>query len=349
MSLNDKPIPSLINSQLSKFSLQSIRAKKERLFNPKSVLSSIKLSSGKMVYGVDIGGNKIISAKYITEGGELKQAEKPKALKSQNGQGYLGFLEKVVNSADEKELALGIGFAGKVEDNIIIDNPNVRIFSGEIKKKYDGDFRNFYPKTIAVNDAITGLMSGSIEAIKKYPQSSEIVFVVNGSGMNTSVLKNNEIWSMESGHVELDPVLNKNSQQKECGMFGAKYVCLENVAATKAGVEDLWLKITGDRISGEEVSRRLKSGNTLATDLLENSVLVTAHMIAGVIKTFGLLKVDGSTSIVCHGGMFYIEEYNKRLEQILNNYFKLKPKWLYTKDFSDNAGLDGAAIAALTI
>lgn len=88
-------------------------------------------------------------------------------------------------------------------------------------------------------------------------------------------------------------------------------------------------------------------GDSLAADLYDNSALIVAHAIRGMINVFQLLKGGGDTVLIGHGGIFNVNGYGERIEQILQKDLGVNPSLLLTKDFSVNACLDGAALAAL--
>ena len=347
--LTDLPVSKLLLEQLDKFSKESVRAKNVRVFNPRTLYQSINISPGKEVVAVDIGGNKIVAATYKVSEGKLWQIDIPKELKSTNGSGYLGFLEEVLGEAEKKELPVGIAFPGAVEDNSAIDDPNVRNFTGELSMKYDSNFGNIYPNVTVANDCEVGLMAGAIYSIKNFPRADEVIFVVNGSGLNTAVLKNNQTISMESGHVEVVEQLNRFERKKPCLMFGNQYVCLERVGGGRAGIEDIWLEQTKEKMRGQQIAESVLSGSDLAKDIFDNSALIVAHMVAGVVKAFDLMQMDCATTVVCHGGIFNNLDYGERVKQIIEDNIRVKANWLFTKDFTADASLDGAAIAALTI
>lgn len=190
-------------------------------------------------------------------------------------------------------------------------------------------------------------MASAFEAIKRYPETSNLIYVINGSGLGGAVLKENAIFTSEPGHVEVEARLNPFSQGKACGMFGGNHVCVEVVAAGKAGIEDLWLQQKGERLSGRDIAARYLDGDHIAGDLYDNSALVTAHVIKGIAKAFSFPKDFSRTIVVGHGGTFKVPGYGDRLRSILAANLPYVPTMLFTKDFSNNACLDGAAIAAL--
>jgi predicted NBD/HSP70 family sugar kinase len=139
-----------------------------------------------------------------------------------------------------------------------------------------------------VNDAEAGLIAASLEAIKREPQTRNVIYVINGSGLGGAVLKDTTVFTSEPGHIRVEPELNRFSQRKPCGVLGATYTCLEAVAASKAGIEDIWLQRHDEYRSGREIAAMFLSSNQLMLDLYDNSALVTAHVVKGLAKAFQL-------------------------------------------------------------
>jgi hypothetical protein len=130
-------------------------------------------------------------------------------------------------------------------------------------------------------------------------------------------------------------------------MRGATHVCLEAVAASKAGIEDLWFQQRHEELGGREIAAAYLAGDELALRLYEGSALVTAHLVKGVAKVLGLIRDWDQTVVVGHGGTFQVPGYGERVRTILEKNLSSATRMLFTKDFSANACLDGAAIAAM--
>jgi hypothetical protein len=113
-----------------------------------------------------------------------------------------------------------------------------------------------------------------------------------------------------------------------------------------AGVEDIWFQKTGERLSGREISARYLSGDQMALDLYDTSAIITAHAVKGIAETFRLGDEAAGTAVVCHGGIFHVPGYVERLSIILEQGLSYAPQLLFTKDFSANACLAGAAMGA---
>lgn len=344
--LTSRPIPQLIQEQLDKFTKESVRARAVDRFDPASAIYILKSGAGKEVIAIDIGGNKIQFATFEVKNGVLEENKaKTNSFHSSQGKGYMEFMEKI---ASETNIPLGISYPGTTKDTKALGGANVPILLKELASKYNGDFMELFPTLKAlINDAVAGIISGSIEAKKRFPISRNFVYIIIGSGLGGAVLKDEQIFACEPGHVEVIEGLNPYNQNKPCGVNGAKYVCIENVAAGRAGIEDLWEKQTGKKLEGPEISSRMKEGNELAISLYDNSALLSAHAAIGLGKAMDLLKTKEDTTVVFHGGVLQVPGYAARVKQIMEKYLGFEPQLLITSDFSQNACLDGAAIAAL--
>jgi hypothetical protein len=161
--------------------------------------------------------------------------------------------------------------------------------------------------------------------------------------MNTAVLKDGVVIKTESGHVEAVDALNPWKRDQACGQFGQPFVCVENVAASKAGIESTWLQQTGLEYDGRLIEREYLAGDTLAGDLYDHSAYVTAHVVLGTAKALGIDLHSEPVAVVGHGGAFRFPQFGERLHQFIGT----NPALFLTQEFSQNACLDGAAIAAL--
>ena len=242
----------------------------------------------KTVVAVDIGGDKLIALSYDVRDGLLLQLAELVVRRGDGGSAYLDGLEEVADLARRKMLPVGISFAGPTDGTKLLAGPNLPVFIAELHDRYGGDFARLFPAVAVANDAEAGIMAGALEAAKRYPETRNVIYVINGSGLGGAVLTENMIFAAEPGHIPVEARLNPFGQQKPCGMLGATYVCVEIVAASKAGIEDIWLQQQGQRLSGREIAARYLAGDHMALDLYDNSALVTAHAIKGIAKAFGL-------------------------------------------------------------
>jgi len=346
--LASRPVPKLVPEQVERFTVEALRAKPVRSFDPQATLHQLRTGAGKAVVAVDIGGDKLIAWSYDVRGGLLLQSAEVVIRRGDAGSAYLDGLEKVAELARRKMLPVGISFAGPTDGTKLLAGPNLPVFAAELHDCYGGDFAGLFPTVAVANDAEAGIMAGALEAAKRCPETRNVIYVINGSGIGGAVLTDNKIFAAEPGHIEVEKSLNRFGQRKPCGMLGATYVCIEAVAASKAGIEDIWLQRRGKRLSGKEIAASYLSGDGLALDLYDNSTLVTAHAIKGIARAFNLPKDFAGTVVVGHGGIFEVPGYRERVCSILEKDLSSVPRVIFTKDFSNNTCLDGAAIAAAT-
>jgi predicted NBD/HSP70 family sugar kinase len=344
--LSRRRVPLLIPEQISRFSLQSLRAKSKRHFDPRAALLTLRADAQKTVLAVDIGGDKMVVGWYAVRDGLLVQITESLIVRGEGGSGYLKLLEELALRIRQDSVAVGISSAGVVEGTRLLTSPNVSVFLEAMNDRYGGDFANLFPWVTVTNDAEAGIMAGALEAVKCHPPTRHVVYIINGSGLGGALLSDNVVIATEPGHIEVVAELNPFDQRRSCGVLGATHVCLERIAAAKAGVEDLWFQQKGERLDGTSISTRYLAGDQLALELYDNSALITAHAIKGMIRAFNLSDDLERTVVVGHGGIFHVPGYATRLESILNISLSRAPNMIFTKDFSTNACLDGGAIAA---
>lgn len=346
--LASRQVPDLVPEQVERFTVEALRAKPVRCFDPQATLRQLRSGGEKTVVAVDIGGDKLIALSYDVRDGILRKLTEVAVRRGDGGSAYLDGLEEVADLARRKVLSVGISFAGPLDGTRLVAGPNLPVFVEELHDRYGGDFAGLFPAVAVANDAEAGIMAGALEAAKRYPETRNVIYVINGSGLGGAVLTNKRIFAAEPGHIQVEARLNPFGQQKPCGMLGATYVCVEAVAASKAGVEDIWRQQQGQRLSGREIAARYLAGDHTALDLYDNSALVTAHVIKGIAKAFSIPENFDGTVVVGHGGIFQVPGYTERVCSILDKDLSSVPGMLFTKDFSTNTCLDGAAIAAAT-
>ncbi len=345
-SVRGTPSP-LLPDQLRHFTRESVRGERVRPFDPHSLLADLLANEGEKVIAVDIGGDKLSAAWFAARGGRVSLAANLLMRQGDGGAGYLTALTQLAELARRAGAQVGISFAGPVTGTRLLAAPNLPEFSAEFHTAFDGDFARLFPGVQLANDAVAGLMAGALESVRRYPDTRDVLYVINGSGLGGAVLSGQSIYATEPGHVPVVIGLNPFGQRKACGLDGASYPCVEAVGASKAGVEDIWRQQTGLRLSGREISARYQAGDELARDLYENSAQATAHVVAGLAAAFDLAAATGRLTVVGHGGIFYVPDYADRLVDTLSQEFH-QPRFLITRDFSANTCLEGAAVAALS-
>lgn len=348
-SLRDLPVPGLLHEQLQRFTLRSLRTKHVRHFDAHASLDGLGASDGQRIIAVDIGGDKLSACYFTVRNGAVERMTEALACRGDDGVGYLAALAELSERARREAVPVGVSFAGPVDGTRLLAAPNLPAFLAEFRADYGGDFARLFsaiPVQVA-NDAVAGLMAGAVEAARHYPDARDVLYLINGSGLGGAVLVGNSIYAAEPGHVPVADALNPFGQRQSCGLDGAQYVCVEAVAASKAGVEDIWQQRTLTRLPGHEISVRYQAGDRLARDLYDNSAHVTAHVIRGMAAAFGLAADPGRLVVVGHGGIFFVPGYGDRISDILCEERGISPRFLFTRDFSLNACLEGAAIAAV--
>lgn len=344
--LIEKPVPGLLPEQVARFNEKSLRARSTRQFDPRLAQGALVESAPRKILAIDVGGDKLIAALYRIRDGALDQECADVVRRGEDGgRGYVDFLVKLADNARRNLYPVGISFAGLVEGTRLVEAPNLPAEFCDLLDCHDRDLAKLFPSVEVVNDAEAGIMAASVEAIKCHPKTQHVIYVINGSGLGGAVLTNSSIFACEPGHIEADRRLNPFQTRQPCGVLGETYVCLERIAASRAGIEDIWLQRRREPNSGRDIAQSYMSGDRLALDLYDNSARVTAHVVWGLTRAFGL-PLD-QTAVVAHGGTFHVPGYDERLCSILDRSGFSPLHALFPRDFSANPCLDGAAIAAV--
>lgn len=344
--LDEHSVPALLQEQVRRFTAESLRAKPVRPFDARSVIDVLQATEGRSVLAVDIGGDKIAFSLFEVRDKAVRETGNVFVRKGNGGEGYVDVLRQVSKLASLRHVPVGISFAGPTDGTRPVAGPNLPVFIREFSGAFGGDFANLFPAVELANDAEAGMMAAALEAARRYPETEDVIYVINGSGLGGAVLARGTICAAEPGHVPVIDELNVFGQDRPCGMDGASYVCLEAVAASKAGVEDIWLQRTGESATGHEIAARYLAGDQLAFALYDNSARVLAHVIGGMAEAFGLLDPARPLAVVGHGGIFHVPGYGERVRAISDNNLVCTPRILLSKEFSANTCLEGAAIAA---
>jgi predicted NBD/HSP70 family sugar kinase len=347
--LTSRPIPELFKEQLNLITADSLHESLVTQFNLHQVFVRLLDQNGKSAMTLDVGGDKLVPTVYRMHDGAL-QCRTLHLFQSNNGEGYLRHMEEYAKYAALRHLPVSISFAGNVEDSKPTDKENLSVFFSDLQKSYKGDFARLFPTfSVIYNDAVMGLIAGAIEAKKANAKIKNVLFVINGSGIGGALLQGSDISYVSLGHVPVIEQLNPFLQPHRCSSRENKFVCIENVAAGKAGIEDMWKQKTGERQNGEFISAELEKGNELAVQLYDNSALALAHSVVGTLRAHDLISQElEQTAIVLHGGVFYVPGYGARVKQIVEAHLGAAPQIIFTKDFTAHACSDGAAIAAFT-
>ncbi len=348
--LTERAVPSLDADQLATFDKTSIHAAVVLAFDVQRADEKLVSLEGSLLLGADFGGDKgVIRLFKIVAGKPVVQAGYADDIQGNLGEGYLDSFKRAAVYADAENIPFGISWGAPLNGTQPLYHPKAEIFLREIAEQYDNDFKNISTRITVINDGPAGALSGAVQAYRQFG-SHNTIFIINGGGINSSVVTGGQLYSDESGHVEAQPVLNTYGQTTACGVFGAQYVCLERLGANKAGIEAQWEAKTGNYMRARNIEDEYKAGNGFAGDLYEHSAWVVAHLIIGVAQSFGLDLNDPQTAVVAHGGAFKFPYYGARLQQILTAHVGAQPQLILAKDYvssESNACLDGAAIAAI--
>lgn len=349
--LTDKPVPELVQAQLALFDKATMHVEHVMGFDVRQAAGALNNKAGKRVVAADFGGDKGTSHEFVVDAGKLvTTSDYTDTVQGNDGEGYLASLQKSVSYATEHDLPIGISWGGPMEGSKLLFHPKATTFFNELQAAYGGDLRALSPNVAAVlNDGPAGVISGAVEAYRQYGAET-VLFIINGGGIGLGVLKDDQIWSTEAGHIEGLAELNTYQQTATCGVFDATYTCLERLGANKAGIEAQWEAKTGTYMRARNIEDEYKAGDVFAAELYDHSAWVVAHILQGAAQGLGIDLADSKTAIVGHGGAFKFPEYGERIKQILETANTSSVQLLLTKDYSadeSNACLDGAAIAAL--
>jgi len=349
-------IPALRADQLREFTMESLRARQIGELDLPNAINTVLGYKGGPILAADIGGDSVgVGLVRMLDNKAFASTELLAEVKSTDGVGYLDELARAAQYSRANGLKVGISYAGMTEGSKPVTGANVDIFLRELRSPaYQGDFRVLFPTLAALhNDAPAGLMSGALRAYLMDPQTTNVIYLINGSGLGGAVLADGKLYAIEPGHVAVNTALNPCGQQEPCLLEpGDNFVCIEKVAATKAGVENIWYQKTGQKLTGKQIEDKiLDVGATaeereLALRLYGNSSLLAAHTVAGIAQTFGIKLDSPSTIVVAHGGCFKFDDYSKRVMAVLAQHVGVEPRLLRTNSYG-NACLEGAAIGAV--
>lgn len=312
-----------------------------------------------------MGGGKITAIHFTVEKGILVPDSASQITVFRNGDaaGYLPMLQKVGAAAQESGTPIGVACAGIIKGTQLIQTPNMPDFHKRLWAEYGGDFARLLPTVGSVNNDAEGAIKAAIF------DARERGLLPAGEG---------QILAMEPGHVELVDLkrpLGQTIPDEPCGVFGQQFVCVERAIGGAAGVESRWVKTTGERLDGRQISELYKQGNPLATELYDTSAGLLATVMRGMgdnLELMGdrpraglLLPIIGggfggaafvmeaprakdqqALTVAFHGGVNNVPAYMDRVGQIMKQS-GTPISASFTESFSVNAGAEGAAIAAL--
>jgi predicted NBD/HSP70 family sugar kinase len=342
--------PEIISAQIDLFNQENLRAREVIPFEVGMMENKLAEHKDKEILAIDLGGGKLATSFFRIDQGKLVEDSglsdthlRSITLSSRDGSGYLDYLKELAQAVSEKRFLVGVSTAGMVRGSVLENSPNLPIFMSEFEANYQKDFAKlFNGDLVVVNDAVAGVCASAIEVSDEHPDIKNIIFVVNGGGIGGAVLANGNVWATEPGHIELIKNLNVMGQEKLCDVNESRFVCIENVAASGAGIEDLWQKQNGENAIGEVISNEFMKGDKLAAGLYDNSARIMAHVILGIAKTFGLLA-GKDTAVVMHGGILGVAGYADKVIDHVTKYLGFEVPFLLSNEIAKNLSLQGAA------
>ncbi|MFL5759538.1 MAG: ROK family protein [Thermomicrobiales bacterium] len=310
-------------------------------FSPQRAVE--KMQEPTEVLALDIGGDKLRRAQYRIEHGSLAKIDE-QVFPSGKGKGYLAILEKIAEEVTTQQMAVGISSATKMEGSVISRTTNLDEFFAEFLDKYGADYAVLFPeRSFVANDTITGLCGSSTLLTSQGRAIPESVFVISASGLGAAVLKDHQATHVEIAHVPVISALNPLGQTRHCHIEAKNYVCVERVAAARAGIEDIYVQQTGEKKDGVAISALYEHGDRLATTLYETSALLVAHATEGLRQRY---QFTDSGVVIFHGGNFQISKYRQEVLRDLSAFSVSPEQIIFSRDLSQNVCLDGAAILA---
>lgn len=348
--LTDLPVPTLFESQLEKFTEESIHTERLMSFNVDEAVNELKNHVGKRIIGADFGGDKGVAKLFdVANDGMSTDSEFSQYVQGNGGEGYLECLEEISEFATANGLPVGISWGSPLEGTRPLEHPKISEFSQALNKKYNGDLSDLFPTLGAcINDGPAGLISAAIHA-NTLGKVDAVLLPINGGGLGMAVLKENTIYSTEAGHVEAVAELNTYNQSKPCGVFGQSFTCIETLGANKAGIEAQWT-LKRPYLRAIEIEQEYLKGDEYALELYDHSAWVVAHMIVGTSKALNIDLSAQTVAVMGHGGGFKFPQYGDRIKQIIEKHLGNSIRLNVTHEFGQagsNACIEGAAIAAL--
>ena len=334
-------LPAFVPEQVAAYRTAELIVQPVCRFEPAAVSA---LRDGRQVLSVDIGGDKIRSARYRIRGGLLTRVDE-RETQSRGGAGYLVILEGLAREAEREDLPVGISSATKMDGSVIARTVNLPAFRDEMRARHGGDYARVFPgRCFVANDTVAGICGAATLLAQRGEPAEHVGFIICASGMGGAVIVDGAATHVEVAHVPLAGALNPLGQTTPCGVEGRAYVCVERVAAARAGIEDLWRQRTGEAVDGRELGRRYEAGDELATVLYGISALAVAHAVVGLAERYRF--PDGGV-VVLHGGNFEIARYRDAVTRCLSGMPGRQPRLVFSRDHSANVCLDGAAILGL--
>lgn len=339
----DISLPAVVPDQIALYQTDDLITQPVCRFDPAA--AARRLGERQDVLAIDLGGDKLRSARYAIGDGALITRDE-QVLQARGGAGYLTRLEHLAREAEAANLRVGVSSATKMAGSVVTRTVNLPVFLAEFQARYGADYaRLFGPRAFVANDTIMGICGASTLLALRGVAARHVAFIISASGVGASVLADGIAIHVEAAHVPVVPVLNPFGQTTPCGVEGRAFVCVEGVAAARRGIEDLYRQRTGEAKDGVALGALYEAGDRLVTALYETSARVLAHAIAGVLVRYAFPDSEESI-VVLHGGNFEIARYRQQVQHDLAALPGGRARVVFSRDLSPNVCLDGAAVMA---
>ena len=292
--------------------------------------------------GIDLGGTKIESIVIDYDGNEIYRKRIPNPNNDYNG--TLTSIKNLVHQS-ESETGLygtiGIGIPGIISKQTnLVKNANSIVLIG---KSFDKDLELILGRPVRLaNDANCLALSEYIDGSGE--QYNSLFGVILGTGVGGGLVIDGKIFpganliAGEWGHNPLPwPDLNElPGPECYCGLRG----CIETFLSG-SGLENTFYKITGDKISANEISEKLLNNNQGAIDAIE---LYENRLARGLAMIVNILDPE---IIVLAGGVSNIERLYPNVKKKWNKYIISTGEEVVTPivqaKHGDSSGVRGAA------
>jgi fructokinase len=294
------------------------------------------------IWGIDLGGTKIEGVILQTE--EISNPIVRTRIDTESSKGYHHIISQIATLVemmkDQSGLQptkIGFGTPGVLDPVLqTMKNCNSTALNGMPLKK-DLEERLNVPVVLANDANCFALAETRWGVVKENCPDAQVVFgIIMGTGVGGGLVFNNQVWNGkhgiagEWGHNFLD--------ETGGGCYCGKTGCVETVISGPA-TERYYEKLTGEKISLKEISRRYNEGNAPAKQTIERLCDSFGKAVSVVV---GILDPD---VIVIGGGVGNIEAlYTDGVEALRKYIFNNRVDVPILKPIlGDSAGVFGAA------
>jgi len=296
----------------------------------------------KPLWGIDMGGTKL-------EGVILESKENPKVLTrlrvpTEKEKGYDHIIHQIGLLVDQMKASsglvpeiIGMGHPGALDPQTqTMKNSNTTAVNGRHFKR-DLEAALGIPMELANDANCFAMAEAGMGAVRTHVPGARMVFgVIMGTGVGGGIVFDGKVWNGhqgiggEWGHSFLDD----SGGKCYCGKTG----CVETLLSGPA-CERYYEKITGQKCSLPEISRRYDAGEPAALETLDRLMHFFGKGIANVIN------ILDPNVIVLGGGVGNIDLlYSKGVEKAREFVFNLRLDTVFLKpQLGDSAGVFGAA------